>query len=115
MCPSCHWSWGAEGRGKMGSGGGFLSTEDEEEEEDSENERKSKRGNFEMEFAELWIFFFFMRLRVWWTGKNNKIDRREKQSQEWGLKCLHHFSSEAKEATSFLGPPIFLVGVLMYL
>lgn len=62
MCPSCHWSWGAEGRGRMGRGGGFLGSEDEEEEEEerdkgvSESERKMKRVRCEIEFVKIGVW-----------------------------------------------------------
>lgn len=34
ISPSCHWSWGAEGRGGMGSGGGLIGGVEKKEEEE---------------------------------------------------------------------------------
>lgn len=76
MWPSCHWSWGAEGRGSIGRGGGFLSNEDEQEVEESESERRSKRWSLGMELGiGVWVFFLFFMIMMWVRLRDSNRDK----------------------------------------
>lgn len=55
---SCHWSWGDEGRGKMGRGGGFLRGELEIGMKYSA--RRVRMRFCEMGFVQPFLFFFIV-------------------------------------------------------